>query len=283
MTVSLRGFTGILGNKQETWPIKYLRLCLGGNLRAPLFWKPVLEKMAKRLRAWKQNYLSLGGRIALIRSTLSNLHIYYFSIFKARSKVIKSIDKMQRDFLQELRENKKYHLIKWDVVSKPLGKGGLGLGKLSIRNDALPAKWLWRFLREEESMWHSVIGAKYGMDENGQDVKSGGKARTTCPWKNISRIYHTFIPYMRYDMGRGDRVKFWEDIWWGEKKLAFKFQRIYFISSKKGLPISCYSSINPSSNMAWDLGIHRGLRDHEVEELSSLISLLSDVFTDPSS
>lgn len=148
----------------------------------------------------------------------------------------------------------------------------------------LLAKWLCRFPREEESMSHFIIGAKYGLDVNGWDVKTGGRVRTTCPWKNINKIYPLFIPFTRYDVGRGDTIKFWEDKWWGEENLAFKLKRIFYISSNKGLPISSfYSFINPCSNLTWDLRLHRGLRDYEIEELSSLISFLSDVFIDPSS
>lgn len=149
----------------ESWPIKYLRylrLPLGGNPRALSFCQPVLEKMTKRLCTWKRNYLSLGGHIALIKSTLSNLLTYYMSIFKAPVKVIKAIEKMQRDFLWELGENRKNHLLSWEKVCWPVDKGGLGLGSITIRNDALLAKWLQRFPEEIGSMWHSTIAVNKG-------------------------------------------------------------------------------------------------------------------------
>lgn len=73
---------------------------------------------------------------------------------------------MQRNFLWELGERRRDHLLRWDMVCKPMNSGGLGLGNLAIRNDALLAKWLWRFPREEGSMWHSVIAAKYGLHDN---------------------------------------------------------------------------------------------------------------------
>lgn len=136
-------YARLLGCEQESWPIKYLGLPLGGNPRALSFWQPVLEKMSKRLSSWKRNYISLGGRIELIKSTLSNLPTYYLSIFKAPSKVIQSIEKMQRDFIWEPGDKRKDHLLRWDMVCKPLVSGCLGLGNISLRNDALLAKWLW--------------------------------------------------------------------------------------------------------------------------------------------
>ncbi|RVW44677.1 hypothetical protein CK203_115581 [Vitis vinifera] len=40
-------------------------------------------------------------------------------------------------------ECKRDYLISWDVVCKPKAKGGLGFGKISLRNLALLGKWLW--------------------------------------------------------------------------------------------------------------------------------------------
>lgn len=93
--------------------------------------------MSKRLSTWKKNYISLSGRITLIKSTFSNLPTYFLLIFKAPGEVIKSIEKMQRDFLWEPGDNRRDHLLSWDMVCRLVDKGGLGLGNLSLRNDVL--------------------------------------------------------------------------------------------------------------------------------------------------
>lgn len=90
--------------------------------------------MNKRLSAWNKNFISLGDRIALIRSTLSNLPTYYLSIFKATNKVVKIIEKLQGDFLWEPRDPIKDHLLKWEIVYKP--------GKLRGRGRAWPRKFM---------------------------------------------------------------------------------------------------------------------------------------------
>lgn len=40
-------------------------------------WDPIVENFKQKLSAWKRNYIFLGGRIALIKASLSNMPIDY--------------------------------------------------------------------------------------------------------------------------------------------------------------------------------------------------------------
>ncbi|RVX20088.1 DDT domain-containing protein PTM [Vitis vinifera] len=51
-------------------------------------------------------------------------------------------------------EGKRDHLVRWDAMCKSRVKGGLGIGKIPLRNRALLGKWLWRFPRESTTLWH---------------------------------------------------------------------------------------------------------------------------------
>jgi len=44
-------------------------------------------------------YLSKGGKVTLIKSTLSNLPTYFLSLFPIPIRVANRIEKLQRDFL----------------------------------------------------------------------------------------------------------------------------------------------------------------------------------------
>lgn len=73
-------------------------------------------------------YLSEGGRVTLIKSTLSNLSMYFMSLFPLPVGVVNCIEELQRDFLWiGLREEFKYHLVSWSKVCYPISEGGLGL------------------------------------------------------------------------------------------------------------------------------------------------------------
>ena len=78
------------------------------------------------------------------------------------------IERLQRDFFWSgVGKGKRDHLVSWDVVCKPRVKGGLGFGKIYLRNFALLGKWLWRFPRESTALWHQVILSIYGTHSNG--------------------------------------------------------------------------------------------------------------------
>ncbi|KAJ9701108.1 hypothetical protein PVL29_006452 [Vitis rotundifolia] len=153
----------MLDCKISDWPISYLGLPLGGNPTASGFWNPVIERISRRLDGWQKAYLSFGGRITLVHSCLSHIPSYFLSLFKIPASVAAKIERLQRDFLWSgVGEGKRDHLVSWDAVCKPRVKGGLGFGKIPLRNRALLGKWLWRFPRETTTLWHQVILSIYG-------------------------------------------------------------------------------------------------------------------------
>lgn len=64
---------------------------MAGNPRKKDFWRNVLSKIRKRLSRWKGIFLSLTGRIDLIKSVITSLPLDYLPIFKAPTTVAKEI------------------------------------------------------------------------------------------------------------------------------------------------------------------------------------------------
>lgn len=91
---------------------------LGRNPRSIATWKPVLDKIKKRLAPWKRRYFPLGGRATLIKSVLNSLPIYYMSLFKVPAGVTKEIESIQAKFLWGGSEvKKKIHMVSWAKVT----------------------------------------------------------------------------------------------------------------------------------------------------------------------
>ena len=141
---------------------------MGAKFKLKEIWALIVEKMEHRLAGWKRMYLSKGGRLTLLKSTLSNLPTYFLSLFPIPVEVAKRIVKIQRIFLWgSIEEVDKFHLVKWEVICWPYSHGGLGTKNLRKFNEALLGKWLWRFGTEREALWQKVVEAKYGSMDGG--------------------------------------------------------------------------------------------------------------------
>jgi hypothetical protein len=70
-------------------PFVYLGLPVGANPRRVATWEPVVKTIEKRLFSWRNQYISLGGRVILINLVLSSIPVFYLSFLKMPSSVKK--------------------------------------------------------------------------------------------------------------------------------------------------------------------------------------------------
>jgi hypothetical protein len=142
---------GLLGCGSDDLPLKYLGLPLGASFKLKSMWESLEGLMLRRLAPWKRAYLSKGGRVTLIKSTLSNMPTYMLSLFPISASMAKRIEKIQQDFLggRGMNDDFKFHLVEWDKVCSPIEDGGLGIRNIRRLNQALLGKWLWCFAHEE--------------------------------------------------------------------------------------------------------------------------------------
>ncbi|GJV62404.1 hypothetical protein Tco_1468504 [Tanacetum coccineum] len=72
----------------------YLGLPIGENISRVNAWKPIVDKFKNCLANWKAKTMSFGGRLTLVKSVLGSLPLYYFSMFRVPTSVLKNLESM---------------------------------------------------------------------------------------------------------------------------------------------------------------------------------------------
>ena len=95
-------------------PFKYLGIPLVANPKRIKTWEPFIDRFKKRLANWKSWYLSIGGRLTVIKPALSNLPVYFLSFYKMPVIVANKLEKIQRVSFGEMVRGKE----RWVVLLK---------------------------------------------------------------------------------------------------------------------------------------------------------------------
>ncbi len=155
----------ILGCKLGSLPTVYLGLPLSDKQLRKDDWGQVIGKFEKRIEGWQAKLLSQGGRLVLVNSVLSNLPLYYLSMFRAPKWVVRRLEALRRAFFWKgaTAVGGGQCLVNWKTVCRSTEEGGLGVLNLENMNVALLAKWWWRFLSEKSLLWGAFLkGVYYG-------------------------------------------------------------------------------------------------------------------------
>jgi hypothetical protein len=150
-------YAELFGCNQGEFPIRYLEIPIHFRRLTNAEWKIVEERLQLRLSSWKGKLVSIGRRLVLINSVLSNMVLYMLSFFLLPKGVLKRLDFFRsRFFCQGDSEKKKYMLAKWSVVCCPKDQWGLGIQDLEVKITALLGKWLFRLLTED-GVWQTLL------------------------------------------------------------------------------------------------------------------------------
>ena len=211
---NIQSLANILQCRVGSLPMIYLGMPLGTLYKTTSIWNLILERMEKKLSSWKRLYLSKGGRLTLLKSTLSSLLTYYLSFFTIPKTVPTRLERIQRNFLWGSSvEYFKYPLVAWEKVYLPCELGGLGIWKLVPFNQALLGKWLWRYGHETSHLWRRVISLKYGEGKGGWCTRACSRAHGCGLWRSTSEGWETFAKHFSFVVGDGSCILFWHDKW----------------------------------------------------------------------
>lgn len=156
----------------------------------------MLDKMRKKLAGWKKGLLSAAGRLALIKSVLLSVPVYYMSVGVLSHNTIKELNKVIRLFFWgHVGDKKQMSLIAWEKICQPYEKGGLGIRNLKLFNQSLVLKAVWQVASNCDRLWVQVVRAKYfsrrgfwGVNGTREEAGYGAQSKTSKPFSR-NRLY----------------------------------------------------------------------------------------------
>ncbi|KAJ9697654.1 hypothetical protein PVL29_006993 [Vitis rotundifolia] len=265
-----------LGCRVGQLPAIYLGLPLGASNKAISVWDGVEEKVRRRLALWKRQYISKGGRITLIKSTMASMPLYQMSLFRLPNSVARRLEKLQRGFLWGGGNlERKAHLVKWEVVCGDKKKGGLGLRKLTCLNRALLGKWIWRFACVKEEPWKKVLEVKYGQGDFGWRTRKANGAFGVGLWKEILKESDWCWENMEFKVGKGNKIRFWTDQWCGSHVLSRRFPLLYALAVQRNATVGEMWDQNLGQG-GWNLRFQRDFNDWELDMVGRLLDVLRE-------
>ena len=102
----------------------------------------------------------------------------------------------------------------------------------------------------------------------------------SCSWKAIAQVSQEFSKFTRFVVGDGEKIRFWEDLWWGDQPLGIQYPRLFRVVIDKNIPIS--SILGSTRPFSWNFNFRRNLSDSEIEDLGGLMRSLDRLHLSPS-
>ncbi|XP_059073453.1 uncharacterized protein LOC131874206 [Cryptomeria japonica] len=206
-----------------TFRCMYLGIPFFLGLDKTSFWDKVVHSITSRITSWNHKWLTMAGKILLIKSVLSVIPTYLMSILQASSQVIKKIKVSLKTFLwsDNLGGQTKIPLLAWDKICRPKEVGGAGIRDLVIQNKALGAKLIWKLYANPQSKWASVMLAKYLRGAPSERIFTATSLPKGSPfWNFLISCREVILPHLSWVVHNGKKARFWDEFWNGHPALS---------------------------------------------------------------
>ncbi|GKV31452.1 hypothetical protein SLEP1_g40137 [Rubroshorea leprosula] len=129
------------------------------------------------------------GRTTFAKSILASIPNYYMQSSMLPAFTLKEFDQISHNFIWGSEvEQKKIHLVNWNIVSSPKHLGGLGLKSAKEVNLVAMCKLNSRLHQEKDKVWSGIFTSKYNIQDcHTRPVDTGSPI-----WKAIIKGYDFF-------------------------------------------------------------------------------------------
>lgn len=92
-------------------------------------------------------------------------------------------------------------------------------------------------MKEDNTLWWRVIEAKFGAVDRGWFFRILARQHEKGMWKKIFMDKNKFHTCIRWRVGRGDKNRFWQDLWLKRRALRDQFPQAFAIARHKYITI----------------------------------------------
>ncbi|GJW53638.1 RNA-directed DNA polymerase, eukaryota [Tanacetum coccineum] len=177
---------------------------------------------------------------------------------------------LRSNFFNGIQEgDRKIVWVKWIKVLAAKKFGGLGVSSFFALNRGLIAKWVWRFISGDNSLWCKFISATHGSSHSTSNV--------TYPsiWKSILKEFYSLkvqgidiFSHCKIKIGNGLCTRFWKDRWLDNTSLAESFPRLFALETD--IDISVAAKLR-SIVASFRRSVRGGVEDHQLQQLVSML------------
>ncbi|KAM6550760.1 hypothetical protein CsatB_000568 [Cannabis sativa] len=191
---------------------KYLGLPMIGGKNKNAIFRPIKDKIWKKLNEYQVKLFSQGGKEILVKAVVQAMPTYQMACFKIPEGIGEEIERLIARFWWGSVDNKqKVHWRAWHKICKPKTDGGLGFRRFSQYNQALLAKQAWRILMNPSSILAQVMKARYFRISNILEADKGSYPSST--WQGILWGRDLLLKGLRRSIGNGMNTRTFRDPW----------------------------------------------------------------------
>jgi hypothetical protein len=92
-------------------------------------------------------------------------------------------------------------------------------------------------------------------------------------WKFIRDGWDKFSRFLKFEVGDGSQIRFWDDVWCLDESLKAAFMELYRITCVRDAAVANIIRIR-SESVHWEVNFTRLVQDWELESISSFLELL---------
>ncbi|KAL0906121.1 hypothetical protein M5K25_024586 [Dendrobium thyrsiflorum] len=170
----------------------------------------LLDKASRKLNVWGNKFISMAGRITLLKYAFLTLPLYMSSHSLVPLSILKEFDKACRNYLWNKHDGSHgFHYVAWDTLCKPKEHGGLGLSSAVSRVGPLRARFAWNLIDKPNTLLNRNIVDKYGS----LWWKNEGKRCSSATWKILIDGWNSLKGILRWSIATDSMIDIQKDVW----------------------------------------------------------------------